>query len=318
MPDSRKQAFDEAGRPSAHLDFRDSNAAMLGPIANEDDRWERLNNYYFNCMQDVDRNIVDLLDELEALGIDDSTIIIFTSDHGELAGVHGLVGKGATAYSEQNNVPLTIIHPAHEGNKRCKAVTSHVDIATTLIGMAGGDPTSISNLPGKDISIVLSSPETAEFNALREGALYNFNMFGFIDRDFINDIGNFIGGGGAPTELGKQGFKPNLKKRGEIRSICDGRYKFTRYYSPLEHYIPTSNVQLFTQNDVELYDLKSDPKEIKNLATDRETYDEIITMMNEKLNKHIAEEVGDDIGQMLPDMEGVNWTLVSSIDDFRP
>ncbi|MEH6451791.1 MAG: sulfatase-like hydrolase/transferase [Psychromonas sp.] len=318
IPDSRKQPFDEKGRPSAHLDFKNSNAVMLGKIPNEDDRWERLNNYYFNCIQDVDRNIVDLLDELDALGIDDNTIVIYTSDHGELGGAHGLVGKGATAYAEQNNVPFTIIHPAYEGNKRCRAVTSHVDIATTLIGLAGGDATSIANLPGKDISTILDKPEKAEFNALREGALYNFNMFGFIDSDFINDIDGFLAGGGTPAEMGKQGFKPNLKKRGAIRSICDGRYKFNRYYSPLEHHIPTTNDQLFAKNDVELYDLQADPKEINNLATNRATYDKIISMMNDKLNKLIADEVGEDVGQMMPKMEGVEWTLVSSVEAFRP
>ncbi|MEH6633847.1 MAG: sulfatase-like hydrolase/transferase, partial [Halopseudomonas aestusnigri] len=124
LPGSRKQSISETGRPAAHLDFRNSNAAMLGAIPNEDARWKRLNNYYFNCLQDVDRNLVNILDELEALGIADNTIVIFTADHGELAGAHGLVGKGATAYREQNHVPFTIVHPAFEGNKRCKAVTS--------------------------------------------------------------------------------------------------------------------------------------------------------------------------------------------------
>ena len=82
---------------------------MLGVIPNEDARWNRLNNYYFNCLQDVDRNLVDILDELDALGIADNTIVIFTADHGELGGAHGLVGKGANAYREQNHVPLTAI-----------------------------------------------------------------------------------------------------------------------------------------------------------------------------------------------------------------
>ncbi|MEH6549273.1 MAG: sulfatase-like hydrolase/transferase [Pseudomonadales bacterium] len=318
LPDSRKQRIDEAGRPACHLDFRDSNNAMLGAIPDEDDRWRKLNNYYFNCLQDVDRNIVDLLDELEALGIADNTIVIYTSDHGELSGAHGLVGKGANAYREQNNVPFTIIHPAHAGNKRCQAVTSHVDIATTLIGLAGGDPESITALPGKDISTLLDSPETAGTDAIRDGALYNFNMLAYVDRDFMTNVGNFFAGGGKPPELAKQGFKPNLKKRGAIRSIFDGRYRFSRYFSPLEHHTPETIEQLFANNDVELYDLKDDPLEMNNLATNRNKHSEIIVMMNAKLNVLIEAEVGEDAGQMLPSMENVNWTLASSIDDFRP
>ncbi|MEH6636378.1 MAG: sulfatase-like hydrolase/transferase [Halioglobus sp.] len=318
LPRSRNQPIDEAGRPKCHLDFRDSNAAMLGAIPNEDNRWQRLNNYYFNCIADVDSNIVDILDELDALGIADNTIVIFTSDHGELAGAHGLVGKGATAYREQNHVPLTVIHPAYAGNKRCKAVTSHVDIATTLISMAGGDPDAISALPGKDISSLLENPEAAPAGALRDGALYNFNMLGFIDRNFITNVGNFMASGGAPTDLPKQGFKPDLRKRGAIRSICDGRYRFSRYFSPLEHNTPKSIEQLFNNNDVELYDLISDPLELRNLAVNINEYGEVIVMMNDKLNVLIEAEVGEDVGQMLPSQNGANWTLVTSIEDFRP
>ena len=77
-------------------------------------------------------------------------------------------------------MPFTIVHPSYEGNKRCKAVTSHVDIATTLISFAGGDPKSITSLPGKDVSVLRGDPESASTSALRDGALYNFNMFGFI------------------------------------------------------------------------------------------------------------------------------------------
>ena len=54
-------------------------------------------------------------------------------DHGDLDGAHRLHGKGATAYREQNNVPLIVAHPAHAGDKRCKAVTTHLDIVPTLI-----------------------------------------------------------------------------------------------------------------------------------------------------------------------------------------
>lgn len=318
LPESRQQSLSEPGRPGAHLDFRDSNATMLGAIPNEDDRWKRLNNYYFNCIQDADRNVSDILEELDSLGIDDNTIVIFTSDHGELSGAHGLVGKGATAYREQNNVPFTIVHPSYEGNKRCKAVTSHVDIAMTLISFAGGDPKSITDLPGRDVSVLLDDPESASTSALRDAALYNFNMFSFVDRDFIGSVGKYLAAGGAPADLPKQGYKPNMKKRGAIRSIYDGQYKFSRYFSPLDHHTPKTVEQLFANNDVELYDLRNDPLEIKNLALDIGKYGEVIAMMNIKMNRLIEEEVGEDNGQMLPSINGSSWTLSTSIDDFRP
>lgn len=318
LPASRKQSITAAGRPAAHLDFRDSNATLLGAIPNEDSRWRRLNNYYFNCVQDADRNLAGLLDELERLGIADETIVVFTSDHGELAGAHGLVGKGATAYRQQNNVPLVIAHPGYSGNKRCKAVTSHVDIAATLISLAGGNLQTNEDLPGKDVSVLLEEPERASLDTLRTGALYNFNMLGFLDSDFIGSIGAFVANGGSPADLQKQGFKPDLKKRGAIRSIYDGRYKFSRYFSPLEHHVPKTMEQLLANNDVELYDLRGDPEEVRNLALDIKKNGELMVMMNEKLNMLVADEVGQDDGQMLPSINGVQWTMSSSIEDFRP
>jgi arylsulfatase A-like enzyme len=317
LPKSRSQAIDEQGRPTAHLDYRNSRGVMVGIVPDEDDRWTRLNDYYLNCIQDVDNNIKEILDELEELGIADSTIVIYTSDHGELAGAHGLTGKGATAYREQNNVPFIISHPGYQGSKRCKAVTSHVDIATTLVSLSGGDLDSVKDLPGKDISSLLDNPEAAGTNALREGALYNYNMFAYVDQDFFGDIGKFFADGGKKEDLPKQGFKPNLKKRGAIRSIFDGQYKLNRYYSPLEHHVPKTMEQLFANNDLELFDVSNDPFEMNNLAVNKSQYGEIIEMMNGKLNLLIEREVGDDVGQMLPSVEGTDWTLPPSIAHLR-
>ena len=317
LPDSRSQAIDEPGRPTAHLDYRNSRGVMVGVVPNDDGRWARLNNYYLNCIQDVDKNILEILNELDDLGIADNTIVIFTADHGELAGAHGLNGKGATAYREQNNVPFMIVHPAYQGNRRCKAVTSHVDIATTLVSMAGGRSGSVSDLPGKDISSLLGNPEAAPTNALREGALYNYNMFAYIDQAFFASVGEFFAEGGKPEGLASQGFKPNLKKRGAIRSVFDGRYKLNRYYSPLEHHVPKTLEQLFANNDLELFDVSNDPSEMKNLAVNKSKYGEILKMMNDKLNLLIEQEVGDDVGQMLPSIKGTDWKLSLSIWDLR-
>ena len=123
--------------------------------------------------------------------------------------------------------------------------------------------------------------------------------------------------GGKGEDLPKQGFKPDLNKRGAIRSIYDGRYKFNRYFAPLEHHVPKTMEQLFTYNDLELFDLKSDPLEMKNLALEPKKNEDLIKMMNEKLNALVADEVGDDVGQMLPKIENANWTLSTSFDDIR-
>ena len=86
------------GRP-AHKDFLQSHDGLVGNIANEEWRWRRRHNYYLNCLQDVDRNITTLLDELEASGLAADTIVVLTADHGDLDGAHQLHAKGATVLS---------------------------------------------------------------------------------------------------------------------------------------------------------------------------------------------------------------------------
>jgi arylsulfatase len=80
-----------------------------------------------------------ILTELDNLGMLENTIIIFTADHGELCGAHGMWGKGATAYREQNNVPFILYHPDMPGGKKCRAVTAHNDIVPTILAMTGSD-----------------------------------------------------------------------------------------------------------------------------------------------------------------------------------
>jgi arylsulfatase len=192
-----------------------------------------------------------------------------------------------------------------------------VDIATTLVSIAGGKMTSAPKLPGKDITTLLNDPEKAKEDALRIGSLFNYNMFAYIDQAFFSAIGKYFAEGGTPDDIGNQGFRPNLKKRGAIRSIFDGQYKFSRYFSPLEHHVPRTIELLFASNDLELFDLKSDPHEMKNLAVNRSKYGALLIMMNDKLNLLIEQEVGLDAGQMLPELDGANWELSPSIADIR-
>ena len=93
LPPNHEQAFDAPGRPPAHLDFLRSHDALVGEIPDEAPRWRRRHNYYLNCLRDVDRNIATLLDELDAAGLADRTIIVMTADHGDMDGAHLLHAK---------------------------------------------------------------------------------------------------------------------------------------------------------------------------------------------------------------------------------
>lgn len=315
LPKSHDQALDAPGRPPAHADFLKSHDALVGNIPNEAPRWNRRHNYYLNCMRDVDRNIASVLDELEAAGLTDRTIVVVTADHGDMDGAHQLHAKGAVAYREQNNVPLVIAHPAHAGGRQCRALSSHLDLAPTLVAMTGADAAKrgeiTKGLPGRDLSDLLASPESAGVNALHEGVLFNYNMFAYLDGDFLMRAVDFMQKGGNPKALKEAGITPDMLKRGAVRSIFDGRYVFSRYFSPKQHNRPESIESLYKLNDVELYDREADPLEMKNLAAKQGESAELVVAMNAKLNRLIDAEVGEDRGQMLPGGADGGWEVTA-------
>ena len=313
LPASRHEPFDKKGRPPAHKEYQLARGALVGNFPNEDIRWQRLINYYFNCIRHTDVVLERILDELELLGLADSTIVVLTADHGELAGAHGSHGKGATAYKEQNHVPLIIAHPGYASThgQQCRAVTSHLDLAPTLIGCTGVDTArhaSITrDLHGQDLTPLLVKGDAAGVNDIRSATLYCFNMFGYLDSNLLTKIQAYINAGGDKTKLAGKGFKPDFAKRGAIRSVFDGRYKYTRYFSPKQHNQPHTLEGIFRLNDVELFDLQADPNEMQNLATDPKKNADLLLAMNKKMNALIESEVGvPDDGRFLPG-ENANW-----------
>ncbi len=311
LPESRQEAWDKKGRPQAHYNFQTARGALVGQFPSEDPRWQRLQDYYLNCIADCDRHVDRLLKELDELGLAENTIVIMTSDHGELAGAHQMHGKGSTAYREQLNVPLWIRHPGEPDSAgvECQAVTSHLDLVPTMLGFAGVDAkrqkSMAPDLHGHDLSGLMKSPATAAVDAVRGGALYNFNMWLFQDPDFLGQMIGAMKQGKSPADLG---LKLDLARRGAMRSITDGRYRFSRYFSPQQHHVPGSMEALFEFNDVELFDLQTDPHEMHNLAVDRSANGELLLAMNQKLNDVIGAEVGDDNGDFLPESK-VGWAV---------
>lgn len=316
LPPTHWQPLDEPGRPAAHADYIGSHDVLVAPIDPADDaRWRRRHNNYLNCLRDADRNIVSLLEELDASGQADRTIIVLTADHGDLDGAHQLHAKGATAYREQNNVPLIIVHPDHAGGRECNAVTSHLDIAPTLVGMTGvasDEQAAITgSLPGKDLAPALAKAEAAELDEVRPGALFCFNMLAYIDAGFARRALEFLRKGGKGNQMKDAGILPDLSKRGAVRAVFDGRYTFARYFSPREHNQPETLEQIHRFNDVELFDSQADPHEAHNLAVGADARNDLVLAMNEKLNALIDSEVGEDPGGMIPDGVEGGWEVTA-------
>jgi arylsulfatase len=96
----------------------------------------------------------------------------------------------------------------------------------------------------------------------------------------------------------------NLKKRGFLSFMFDGRYKFGRYYAPTAFNTPRTLDEILRNNDVQLFDLQNDPEEMHNLALEPDKNREIILRMNGLLNDLIAREVGVNDGRFLTKIIG--------------
>ncbi len=132
------------------------------------------------------------------------------------------------------------------------------------------------------------------------------------DGNVLHAVAETIAAGENPKDpavIERRGIKPDLSKRGTIRTVYDGRYKFSRYFSPLDHNSPKDIAELYLWNDVELFDLEEDPGETKNLAADKEANRELIIAMSAKLETIIKTEIGVDDGRELPKIPLVNWTI---------
>ncbi len=276
--------------PGAVKLYRNNWGIIAGEITDAD-VWKDYQNYYFNCIQDSDNNLKKLLDYLEENGMMDNTIIVFTADHGEMHGSHALKGKGGFIYENNIHIPLIIYHPDYAGGRTVSAVTSNVDLAATFVDMANLTQAQKSEIGkgirGSSLMPLMRDPGTS----VRDGALFCYEMLSMSAK--------------LPQELNAQGglnyasaFK-NGMGRGMARGLitADG-YKFIRHFKPEEFNTPTTMENLFASNDVQVFNLNTDPNETNNLASEanREANTALISELNGKLNTLIAKEIGTDSG----------------------
>ncbi|HLX87452.1 MAG TPA: sulfatase-like hydrolase/transferase, partial [Acidimicrobiales bacterium] len=127
-------------KPEAHRQWRwDQQHGLYGYIDPADTHaWLRHLDYYVELHRRADESLGTVLSALEESGAWDDTIVIFTSDHGDMCGSHGLRSKGPFVYEEIMHVPLVVRAP---GRTRPGTVTSalatHVDLAATICALAG-------------------------------------------------------------------------------------------------------------------------------------------------------------------------------------
>lgn len=94
----------------------------------------------YGMITNIDDRIGQVLQTLRECGADSNTVIVFTSDHGDLMGDHGLMLKGPLHYQGLIRVPLIWHEPAGADGARGQVredLTSSIDLAATLLNRAG-------------------------------------------------------------------------------------------------------------------------------------------------------------------------------------
>ena len=165
IPEAPSQADSFVGRPRCQEQFARLWPQMVAPQP-ADAAYRHL---YYYLHKLVDQAIGRILDALDASGMADDTIVVLTSDHGDLLGAHGgMQQKWANAYDEAIRVPMVVKGPGVAPRADVLDLpTSHVDLIPTLLGLAGIDPeaatarlatshSEVRALPGRDLSGVLS------------------------------------------------------------------------------------------------------------------------------------------------------------------
>jgi arylsulfatase A-like enzyme len=296
-----------AGKPAAQREYQKVMELTLGEIPfDRRDLWSSYHNYYWNCMRDVDRQLGRVLDGLEASGQLDRTLVVYTADHGEMAGVHGLREKSGVPYREVSNVPLWIRHPDGRAGRSSESLTSMIDIVPTLLSGAGIDMSEVREqhpeLKGIDLMNEVGSAAPSVMGE-RSHVLFQWTSLVHLSAELARFFAS-VRMAKTPEERAAAAAvgPPDLTPfRGHMRGIFDGRFKFARYFSPRQHHRPETWDDLLQHNDLELYDTLEDPGETTNLAhADATTQRGRIESLNRTLNALVDKEVGIDDGGHLP------------------
>ncbi|WP_419919275.1 sulfatase-like hydrolase/transferase [Candidatus Poriferisocius sp.] len=223
---------------------RNSRPGRMDP--DDHDSWLRQLDYYVKLHQLSDQSLAMILDAMDDINQWDRTVVVFTSDHGDQCGSHGLRSKGPWNYEETLRIPLYISAPGRTTSaSTTEALSCHTDLAVTILELAGVDA---SDLPGRSLLPLFGNQEAK----IRDYVLFAQRW---------------------PWYMGVE------KVRYASSGVFDGHNKYCRYYG-IGGGVSNLGVSLgdsmlfgpgasFEDHEHEWYDHDDDPHELVNLANDR-------------------------------------------------
>jgi choline-sulfatase len=254
MPPWRPDEF--ADKPERQQVFHE----LFGFAEMPDRRFREVRAMYYGMVRQIDDHVGRVLDALRAGGLDRDTIVIFTSDHGDYAGEHRLLGKSNAFYDALTRVPMIVSWPGHlpAGMVRDELV-SLVDVMPTVLGLLGIEvPAAVQ---GQAMPGVLPDDHLAARPA-RQAVFSEYGAGG--PAATLADVAAL-----SPEARSGSGW-PLLRQReahGHGKMVRTARWKY---------------VHDVTGEVDELYDLESDPWELENLAA-RPEMASVLTEMRQHL-----------------------------------
>ena len=138
---------------------------------------------YYGMVSMMDKYIGEILNYLDENGLTENTIIIFTTDHGNHIGSHGLHKKGGFAFEEDVKIPFIVSWKNHLlMNKKSDALISIVDLAPTILSLVGVKELPLS-MSGLDMSDILRGKK----DSIREAVIVenHFQRTKFYQKSYI-------------------------------------------------------------------------------------------------------------------------------------
>ncbi len=115
---------------------------------------------YWGLVSQVDRSVGGILRTVDELGLAEDTIVVYTSDHGDMMGSHHMVEK-SVMYEEAVRVPWLMRVPQMRGGRRIvKERVSHIDMMPTLIELMAGR--QAGHLPGRSLAGLMAGGRVEE------------------------------------------------------------------------------------------------------------------------------------------------------------
>lgn len=128
------------GKPPVHALTRSKQQKNTGLEHEWDEMWQALSAHYAGCVSMLDAFTGEIMQKLRDLNLEENTLVIYTSDHGELVGAHGVVTKYHMMYDEVLRVPFVARWPGHlPQGTAVESFTNHTDLWPTLVELAGGE-----------------------------------------------------------------------------------------------------------------------------------------------------------------------------------